>query len=296
MEISQLRSFLQVADSGTLTRAADILCLTQPAVTQQIQGLEHELGVALFDRLPRGMRLTRAGVLLYEYAQRSLASLEDCRLALSELESGASGQLVIGAGVTTSIFVLPEWLRAFREQMPGIDVIIRTGRSQEILTLLKDGVVDLGIVTTPVEQPQLALQRLFDEEILLVTPADHPLAGTTITTERLVEMPLILFPHGNGFRTYLDQTLVQTGVPLTVKMETDSVEAIKRFIEVGLGTSFLPQSAVQEELARGTMATVSLADIAPLRRTTYLAHMTNRYQTTGMRTFMALVAGLATNP
>jgi len=286
MELAQLRSFIQIAESGSMTRAAENLCLTQPAVTQHIQALENEWGVKLFDRHPRGMRLTQAGALLRTYAQNCLASLEDCRLAISELEAGQRGQVIIGAGVTTSIFVLPDWLRAFRAKFPAVEMIIRTGRSREILSLLKEGEIDLGIITTPIEHPHLALQRLFDEEIILVVPIDHPFAGTNILAERLVEIPLILFPHGNGFRSYLDQALAQASVPVTIKMETDSVEAIKRFVEAGLGASFLPRSAVQEELSRNTMAGVTLTDLAPLQRTTYLAYLTNRYQTFGMRHFI----------
>lgn len=124
---------------------------------------------------------------------------------------------------------------------------------------------------------------------MLVVPADHPFAGTQILTERLAEIPLILFPQGNGFRDYLDQALSLPGVQLTIKMETDSVEAIKRFVEAGLGASFLPRSAVQEELLHGSMAAVMLTDVAPLQRSTYLAYLTNRYQTFGMREFIALL-------
>jgi len=289
MELTQLRSFLQIAQSGSMTRAADSLCLTQPAITQHIQALEHELGIKLFDRYPRGMRMTPAGELLRIYAQRCLASLEECRLAITELEAGHVGKLVIGAGVTTSIFVLPDWLRKFRSNYPDIEVIIRTGRSREILTLLKDGEIDLGIITTPVDHPHLSLQPLFVEDIILVVPPEHPFANESIHTERLVEVPLILFPHGNGFRAYLDQALIQTGMPITVKMETDSVEAIKRFVEAGLGASFLPRSAVQEELSRGTLAAIVLPDIAPLQRTTYLAYQSNRYQTFSVRHFLHLL-------
>lgn len=140
-----------------MTRAAERLYLTQPAVTQHIQALEQELSVKLFDRHPRGMRLTQAGMLLRGYAQRCLASLEDCRLAFAELEVGQSGQLTIGAGVTSSIFVLPDWLRALRTRCPAIEVIIRTGRSREIFSLLNAGEIDLGIITTPVEQAHLNL-------------------------------------------------------------------------------------------------------------------------------------------
>lgn len=289
MELVHLRSFIQIAESGSMTRAAENLFLTQPAVTQHIQALENEFGTKLFNRHPRGMHLTQAGTILRTYAQNCLATLEDCRLAISELEAGQRGQVIIGAGVTTSIFVLPDWLRVFRAKYPAVEMILRTGRSQEIMMLLKEGEIDMGIITTPAENPHFTMQRLFDEDIILVAPFEHPFAGTNILAERLAEIPLILFPHGNGFRSYLDQALAQACIPVTIKMETDSVEAIKRFVEAGLGASFLPRSAVQEELTHGTLAAVGLINLAPLQRTTYLAYLTNRYQTFGMRHFLQLL-------
>src|SRR4051812_4419660 len=111
MEISQLQSFIYIAQTGSITATAEKLFLTQPAVTQQLRSLERELGLPLFERTGRGMRLTPAGDALVPYAQQSLAILDEGRQVLLDMAGGLSGRLILGAGVTTSIFHLPQWLR-----------------------------------------------------------------------------------------------------------------------------------------------------------------------------------------
>src|SRR5262249_44398093 len=157
------------------------------------------------------------------------------------------GRLVLGAGVTTSIFHLPGWLRAFQEVYPGIEVVVRTGRSREVAALALEREIDLGLVTSPVQHPDLTVVGLYDEDIILVTPSRHPLANRAVPAEALAQAPLILFPQGTGFRGYLDRALADAAIPVHVKMESDSVEAIKSFVEVGLGVSFLPAAAVEAE-------------------------------------------------
>lgn len=285
MELHQLRSFVRVADEGSITRAAEGLYLTQPAVTQQIQGLERELGMALFDRTGRGMRLTGAGALLHGYARRILALAEECRQALADARSGSAGRLVLGAGVTTSIFHLPGWLRSFREGHPGIDVVVRTGRSREVAALALEREIDLGLVTSAVEHPDLRVVPLFEEEILLVTPPGHPLAGRAVPPEELSHAPLILFPQGSGFREYLDRALADAGIDADVKMEMDSAEAIKSLVAVGLGISFLPAPAVEAEVASGALARTRVEGLPPLHRSTSLLYRADRTLGAGARAF-----------
>ncbi len=177
MELCQLRGFLQVAQDGSVTRAAEALFLTQPAVTQQIRGLERETGVALFDRTGRGVRLTAAGEVLREYALRSLALLEEGRQAIADVEAGAAGRLSLGAGVTTSIFHLPRWLQRFQHAFPAVEVVVRTGRSREVAEWVRGRELELGIVTSPVKGAEFRVLHLFAEEIALVVPPEHPFAG-----------------------------------------------------------------------------------------------------------------------
>jgi len=288
MELSQLRSFLQVAEEGGVTRAAETLCLTQPAVTQQIQALERELGTLLFDRTGRGVRLTAAGAALVEHARQSLAILDEVRGVIADLETGVTGRLVIGAGVTTSIFQLPSPLRAYREAYPGVDVAVTTGRSREVTAMVLGREVDLGLVTTTVEDPSLTAMELYEEEIALVAPAGHVRA---MGLDALSAAPMILFPKGAGFRDYLDRVLAEVGISANVKMETDSVEAIKSFVAVGLGVSFLPMPAVDAELRSGALSMVSVDGLPKLTRRTSVVYRKDRYLSAAARAFLAVLTG-----
>lgn len=282
MELFQLRSFLRVAETGSITRASEALFLTQPAVTQHVRALERELGVALFDRTGRGVQLTAAGEVLVEYAKRSLAALDEGRQVIADLESGAAGRLLLGAGVTTSIFNLPEWLRAFGQTYPGVDVVVRTGRSKEVAGWVLDREIDLGLVTSPVELRELTVIDLYDEEIVLVGPQDR---------QAQADMPLILFPKGSGFRDYLDRALADAGVAIGVKMETDSVEAIKGFVQVGLGASLLPLSSVEAEIRSGQLVRVALENMPELRRKTSIIYRADRYMSRAANGFLKLLSG-----
>lgn len=289
MELFQLRSFLRVVEAGSITRAAERLYLTQPAVTQHVRALERELGVPLFDRTRRGVALTQAGQVLYQYAHQCMALLEECRQVISDLEAGRGGRFVLGAGVTTSIFHLPRWLRRLREEYPGIEVVVRTGRSAQVAALALDREIDLGLVTSPVQHPDLRVVGLYEEEISLVTPHHHPLANRLIQPEELAETPLILFPKGTGFRDYLDRVLASAGILPWVKMESDSVEAIKSFVAIGLGVSFLPEAAVATEKDSGELARARIAGLPPLKRQTSAIYRVDRYLCAGARAFLRIV-------
>lgn len=271
MELVQLETFLAVLEAGSLSRAAANLHLTQPAVTKQIHALEKELRTVLLERGGRGVSPTASGLVLQDYARRSLALLREGREIIDGLSAGTTGPLVLGAGVTTSILHLPGWLSKLRREYPGVDVTVRTGTSREVERMTLDREVDLGLVTSVSRQPQLEATALLQEEIVLV--ANHALEGTV----RLEELPLILFRRGTGFREYLDKTLAAAGTVPLVKMETDSVEAIKSFVAVGLGASFLPLAAVQNELESGTLKRIIPPDLPVLQRQTSAIHRRDRH-------------------
>ena len=259
-----LRSFLEVARSGSVTRAAAALGLTQPAVTKQIRALEAALGSPLLEREGRGVRLTEAGRLLADAGRRGAALFEGCAEELSELARGERGKLSIGAGVTTCVQLLPAWLREFRRRHPGIEVSVRTGTSRAVEDWVAHGEVDLGFITSEPRRDELLTRRLFEEEIVLVVEPAAARSGPVA----LGTLGLILFPKSTGFRQYLDQRLGTQSESLAVKMETDSVEAIKSFVAVGLGASFLPITTVANELREGTLARIEPKGVGPLRRRT----------------------------
>ncbi len=282
-----LRSFLQIAKTGSVTRAASALGLSQPAVTKQMRALEAAVGSPLLERHGRGVRLTEAGVSLAEVGQGAAVLFEDYLRALADLQQGKAGKLVIGAGVTTCVQRLPAWLRQFRQRHPAIEVSVRTGTSRAVEDWVLEGEVDLGFVTSEPRRQDLLVKRLFEEEIVLVVEPAAAKAGH-VAVERL---GLILFPKTTGFRQYLDQRLGTRRQAFRVKMETDSVEAIKSFVAVGLGASFLPITTVQEELRQGTLARVEPRGVGKLRRRTAVLWRRALRQSVAMRSFLDIVGG-----
>jgi DNA-binding transcriptional LysR family regulator len=280
-----LRSFLLVAELQSVSAAAKVLGLTQPAVTKQIRALEAALACSLLERAGRGIRLTPAGELLAEYGRRSAAVLAELRQVLGELQQGKSGKLSIGAGVTTSVQLLPSWLRELGRRYPGIDVSVRTGTSRDVEAWVGAAELDVGFVTSEPRRGELLGRPVFEEEIVLVV---EPSAARRERV-RLEELPLILFPRSTGFRSYLEQRWLERGLSPQVKMETDSVEAIKSFVAVGLGASFLPMSTVEEELRRGVLARVTAQGMGPLRRRTTLIRRQDRRPSFALRSFLEIV-------
>jgi DNA-binding transcriptional LysR family regulator len=289
MDLNQLESFLKVAETGSVTRAAKVLHLTQPAVTKQMATLEKQLGVPLLERSGRGIRLTHSGELLLDYAQRALALLEEGRQRIRDESRGESGRIAIGAGVTTSIVQLPEWLRRLRETSPAAEIIVRTGESREVIQWVADRELDLGIVTSPRQVPHLRVVPLFEEEIDLIASADFMTASRRLKVADLETAPLILFPRGNGFREFLEQTFAAQGVTLRPKMENDSVEVLKSFVAMKLGIAFLPLAAVRQELETGVLQQIRITGAPALRRRTAVVYREDRYLNAVSRRFLEIL-------
>lgn len=284
-----LRSFLAVAELGSVSRAARQLGLTQPAVTKQLRVLEAALRCPLVERAGRGVRLTAGGALLAQFGRRGAAVLSDLATALADLEQGQSGTLVIGAGVTTSVLLLPPWLRELRRRHPGIDISVRTGTSRDVEAWVMAAEVDVGFVTSEARQPELVVRSVLEEEIVLVLAPEARVQRPV----PLEELPLILFPRTTGFRAYLEQRFGARRLRPNVKMETDSVEAIKSFVAVGLGASFLPFTTVRDELSRHQLTSAPVRGLGTLRRRTALVRRHDRQPSFALRAFLDIASPTA---
>lgn len=286
MEIHPLQSFLRVAEDENISRAAETLCLSQPAVTRHILALERELGIALFDRTGRGVLLTEAGFALQRHATRVLAILDECRQEITDLKRGVSGRIVLAVGARHCV---SEWLPAFQQRHPGIELVIYTRGTREVTQLILDRQVDLGLVVHPSDHPELAAIELYDEEVVLVAPPDHPFARRPIAIEELSGAPLVLWARGSDFRSYVETAFASRAIPMFVKIELDNVEEIKRLVIAGIGTTFLPESIVRREVESGRLARVQVNDFPRLTRETCVVYRSDRYLSTAAKSLIDLL-------
>lgn len=293
LQFSHLETFAAVARHRSFTRAASALHLSQPAVTQHIAALEGQLGCRLLERTGREVRLTPAGERLLAYHLRIRGALSELRRELDEMRTGAAGRLAVGAGLTICIFILPGLLAEYRSRHPGVELHVRSGRTGEVLRLLLDGQVDLGLVTSPVHHRQVETVPLYRDRMLLVGRPDHPLAapGRPVDAAALGSQRLILFERGSGFRTYLEEVFEAKGVLLGSDIELDSIEAIKEMVLAGLGLSVVPEVAVAAELDAGELVSLPLAGWPPMERTTSLILRRSREpRPAAVQAFVDLVA------
>jgi len=302
LQLHQLETLIAVAQCRSFTGAADELSLTQPAVSQHIRALEEELGVYLVDRSTNPVSLTEAGLLLFERASEVLRHIDDTRRALDDLRSGEIGIVRLAAGSTACIYTLPKVLEAFRAAHPRINIHISSGTTRDIVRLLESSVVDLGIVTTPVQEAWAHSVPLFRDEIVLVgTPGllresyrKGELPGqanmVTIGPEELENWPLVAFKAGYGFREFIDQFMVREGLHPNIPIELDNIEAIKELVRVGMGLAFVPQSALDRDVrSPGTFVRVAIRGTERLMRTTSMVRHRDRYVSQACRHFMGFV-------
>lgn len=260
MEIAQLEAFLEVVRHHSFSRAAVELGVTQPSLSARIITLERDLGEPLFHRLGRGVRLTDAGRAFLPYVQRSLETLQSAREAMEATRSASSGKLYIGAARAVSAYVLPEILERFRVRYPGIELVIKTGRSSQVLEMLLTEEIQVGMSRAMVH-PDVATTHLYDEQVVLVTHPEHPFTQTgQASIYEVASEPLILYDKESSYFVLINRVCREAGIVPKVHMDLDSIEATKRMIERGLGISFLPYNSLHRELAMGTLAQVQLRE------------------------------------
>jgi DNA-binding transcriptional LysR family regulator len=258
-----------------------------------VKSLERELGVELFERIGRNIRLTQPGELFHDYAVRILSLVDEARQAVSETASGAKGRVVVGAGATTTIFTLPPVLHRLRAEHPGIEVIIRSGASREVTKMVLSGEVDLGLVTSPVDENDLVVTPLLEEKVVAIVGRDHPLAKQgKATISEFAHEPLILYVRGSGFRTYLDAIFASAGIDPQVQMELDNIEAIKALVEIGVGASLVPEAAVPLDTRDGRLSIIEISDLPHLSRCLSLVYRRDKYLSPGIKLFLSAVEAL----
>jgi DNA-binding transcriptional LysR family regulator len=266
VQLAQIEAFLTVAERRSVSAAAEVLFVTQPALTTRIKNLERELGTALFLRTPRGMRLTEEGRAFRPHARRAVQSLAEGRELLRELGEGRVGELLVGAAPAISTYVLPLVLRRFQASFPNVRLVVRTGHSEEVLELVLREQVQIGLVRD-LPHPAVKSVPLYEDEIVLVVHPDHRFAAErSIAVQELGAERLILFDRTSSYFVLTSAFFREAGVVPRGVMELDNVDATKKMVEHGLGIAFLPYTAVRGELADGSLQEVAIEGYEPVRR------------------------------
>jgi DNA-binding transcriptional LysR family regulator len=291
--LDQLRILKAIAAEGSFKRAADSLYVSQPAVSLQVQNLERQLDVPLFDRGGRRAQLTEAGHLLLSYGDRILALCQETCRAIEDLQNLQGGTLIIGASQTTGTYLMPKLIGLFRHQYPDVAVQLHVHSTRRTCWSIVNGQVDLAIIggEVPLElQTSLDIEPYAEDELALVLPVFHPLAQKeTVQREDLYRLNFITLDAQSTIRKVIDQILVRSNIDprlLKIEMELNSIEAIKNAVQSGLGAAFISVSAIEKELKLGVLKRVMVENVV-VKRTLSLILNPNRYRSKASEIFIA---------
>lgn len=269
--LPNLDVFAAVVEHGSLNRAAQALNISQPALSRKIAQLEESLGILLFDRKGKKLELTRLGQICYEHA---VEMGERERKLLQRIDEHRSSykSITIGASLTTLQSTLPDLIALYTRDFPETDIKAITGKTHEIVSLVKENKVDLGLVASKIDHPDLTCVPLFDDHLCLVLPAYHAWTGKPdIEIGELQELPMILFSKGTWYRVLMDELFHRYTVYPDVKMEIDSFEAILRLVSTCNVATLLPKSYLRQSvLDHNGLVLRNIPELQETTRTTAL--------------------------
>lgn len=266
MDLDQLHTFLEIVRLKSFSKAAQTCFRTQPAISAQVRQLEQELNANLFERLGTRIALTPAGKIFAEYAEQILDLRRRAQESIQELERVPRGELIIAANEATCIYVLPEVFSEYKKQFPNVQLHVDRSYGSRVLQAVQDNLADFGITQLPVDAKKCQIVKIHSDEIRIIVPKEHPLAGRrSLLATDVAPYPLLL-PKTGTTRAKLNSWLEPVEEQLQVSMELDSTEMIKRFVMAGLGISFLAASHCREEVAAGKLVTIALGPEPMIRR------------------------------
>ena len=293
MEIRELRSFCAAARLRSISRAAEELKIGQPTVTTHIKKLESELNSTLFDRVRRPIQLTLAGKRLAELATPLVEGIDALAETASEAEE--RGPVVLAATPDIIPHTLLRVVRVFLERHPHIHLTIKSATRAEVSDIVANGEADMGIVQHYDRDDAFEFEALFLYERVLITPLDHPLLDSSITSlEQIAGYPLILMGEGTHTRDILESELKRRGVNYEIVVDLDSMDMIKRYVALGMGVSVGPRLAIDPE-DHDLLGVVSLAHILPVEQGGILT-LKGKSMSTPARHFMTVMRDTLANP
>jgi DNA-binding transcriptional LysR family regulator len=289
--LDQLRILRAIAAEGSFKRAADSLYVSQPAVSLQVQHLERQLDVPLFDRGGRRAQLTEAGQLLLSYGDRILSLCQETCRAIDDLQNLNGGTLIIGASQTTGTYLMPQMIGLFRQKYPEVSVQLHVHSTRRTAWSVANGQLDLAIIGGEVPADlleSLEITPYAEDELALILPTSYEISqGASLSVEDLYKLQFITLDSQSTIRKAIDRVLLDSGVDarqLAIAMELNSIEAIKNAVQAGLGAAFLSVTAIKKELQMGALQQVRIDGVV-IKRMLLQIRNPNRYRSKATEAF-----------
>jgi len=261
MEDHKLKVFCTVAETKSFSKTSQIIHLTQPAVSLQIQALEEQYETKLFDRSSSSINLTSAGEVLYSYSKNILAQYAELEKEIGKITGLIKGSITIGASTTIGNYILPSIVFNFKKAHPKIKMSILIRNTNRVLDLLTSGVVDFGLVEGETTRSKIKVETLLTDELVFIVPAVHPLAKKkSISILELMKEPFIIREEGSGTRHIIEKYLASHGIKISdlhIVLVLGGTESIKDAVERGMGISIVSRWAARKEVQFGTLKYVT---------------------------------------
>ncbi len=284
----QLQALLLVARHESVSRAAEALHVTQPAVSLQLRMLEEAAGTPLTRKVGRGIQLTAAGEVMVGYAERILRLWNEATDEVAALKGVISGTLRIGA-ITTAEYLLPPMLVRFTTERPDVRIKLQVGNRNEIVNMLGKHEIDLAIMGTPPRELRTNAARFARHPMAFIASPNHPLMKKKqVTLADIMEANLLVRERGSGTRTAIERLFKEAGYPLRIGSELSSNEAIKRMVVAGLGIAFLSVHACTLEFEAGLVQMLPMAE-NPVEADWYVMHLSDQHIPTVAAAFQDFV-------
>ncbi|TXS49038.1 LysR family transcriptional regulator [Streptomyces sp. uw30] len=261
MDVRQLKALVTVAEVGSVTRAAELLHLVQPAVTRQIRTLEQELGVPLFERTRQGMRPTEAGTIMADRARRALNELERARAEVQPTPGTVTGIVTVGLLESKVDLLAAPLVSAVAQNHPGIELRLMTAYSGHLQQWLDDGDLDLTLLYNLDSTPSLNARPLVREQLWAVAPGSAGLrADRPVPFVEAAAHPLVMPAPGHALRALIDAAAARAGAAMDIVVQTNSMRVQKQLVLAGHGWTILPGIGIAEDVANGTLSAAPLCE------------------------------------
>ncbi len=262
MNLRQLRIFIFVCKTCSMTETAKELYMTQPAVSQTILDLENELNIRLFDRIKNRLVLTNTGDILLNYSKKIIHLLEEAEDVLDKIANIQAGKLRVGASMTIGTYLLPEVLSSFNKKYTGIDLPLVIDNTVLIVSKILNNEIDIALVEGPVESQDIIIEPYCEDELALVCSKEHPWSKKNyIEPAEIKKENLIIREEGSGTRNIVKTTFLQHNLSYNIKHTLNNFEAIKKAVSANIGISIIPEIAIKRELEEEELKKIEIRNI-----------------------------------